>query len=55
MQGLGPGMFGRGVWRRGPMGSGMMRDLEGLRGERVGEVFLENMIPHHMAAVTMSQ
>jgi uncharacterized protein (DUF305 family) len=33
----------------------MMRELEGLGGDRVGEAFLEDMIPHHMAAVMMSQ
>lgn len=33
----------------------MMRELEGLRTDRVGEAFLEDMIPHHMAAVMMSQ
>ena len=33
----------------------MMRDLDGLRGDRLDRAFLEDMIPHHMAAVMMSQ
>ena len=33
----------------------MMRDLEGLTGDRLDRVFLEDMIGHHMAAVMMSQ
>jgi len=33
----------------------MMRDLRGLSGDRLDRVFLEDMIPHHMAAVMMSQ
>ncbi len=33
----------------------MMRDLEGLKGEVLDRVFLEDMIDHHMAAVMMSQ
>ncbi|HSE71051.1 MAG TPA: DUF305 domain-containing protein [Nocardioidaceae bacterium] len=33
----------------------MMRDLSGLSGDRLDRVFLEDMIPHHMAAVMMSQ
>ena len=33
----------------------MMRDLENLRGEELDQAFLEDMIPHHMAAVMMSQ
>jgi uncharacterized protein (DUF305 family) len=33
----------------------MMRDLSGLRGDALDRAFLEDMIPHHMAAVMMSQ
>ncbi len=33
----------------------MMRELEGLQGELLDRAFLEDMIPHHMAAVMMSQ
>ncbi len=33
----------------------MMRDLSGLSGDRLDRTFLEDMIGHHMAAVTMSQ
>lgn len=33
----------------------MMRDLDGLTGDRLDRVFLEDMIGHHMAAVMMSQ
>ncbi len=33
----------------------MMRDLTGLRGNDLDQAFLEDMIPHHMAAVMMSQ
>ena len=33
----------------------MMRDLTGLRGDALDRAFLEDMIPHHMAAVMMSQ
>jgi uncharacterized protein (DUF305 family) len=33
----------------------MMRDLQGLSGDRLDRVFLEDMIGHHMAAVMMSQ
>lgn len=33
----------------------MMRDLSGLSGDRLDEVFLQDMIGHHMAAVMMSQ
>lgn len=33
----------------------MMRDLSGLSGDRLDRVFLEDMIPHHMMAVMMSQ
>ena len=33
----------------------MMRDLEGLSGDQLDRVFLEDMIGHHMAAVMMSQ
>jgi uncharacterized protein (DUF305 family) len=33
----------------------MMRDLTGLRGDALDRVFLRDMIPHHMAAVMMSQ
>lgn len=33
----------------------MMRDLEGLSGDELDRVFLEDMIGHHMAAVMMSQ
>jgi uncharacterized protein (DUF305 family) len=33
----------------------MMRDLAGLTGEALDEAFLEDMIPHHMMAVMMSQ
>jgi uncharacterized protein (DUF305 family) len=33
----------------------MMRELEGLRGDALDRAFLEDMIPHHMAAVMMSQ
>jgi uncharacterized protein (DUF305 family) len=33
----------------------MMRNLEGLTGDALDEVFIEDMIPHHMAAVMMSQ
>jgi uncharacterized protein (DUF305 family) len=33
----------------------MMRDLEGLSGDRLDQVFLEDMIMHHMMAVMMSR
>jgi uncharacterized protein (DUF305 family) len=33
----------------------MMRDLTGLRAEALDRAFLEDMIPHHMMAVMMSQ
>ncbi len=33
----------------------MMRDLCGLTGDALDEAFLRDMIPHHMAAVMMSQ
>ena len=33
----------------------MMRDLPGLQGDALDQAFLEDMIPHHMAAVMMSQ
>jgi uncharacterized protein (DUF305 family) len=33
----------------------MMRDLSGLRGDALERAFLEDMIPHHMMAVMMSQ
>lgn len=33
----------------------MMRDLTGLRGSALDRAFLEDMIPHHMMAVMMSQ
>ncbi len=33
----------------------MMRNLENLQGAALDRVFLEDMIPHHMAAVMMSQ
>ncbi|NOX31741.1 MAG: DUF305 domain-containing protein [Actinobacteria bacterium] len=33
----------------------MMRDLSALRGDDLDRAFLEDMIPHHMAAVMMSQ
>lgn len=33
----------------------MRRDLSGLSGDRLDRTFLEDMIGHHMAAVTMSQ
>ena len=33
----------------------MMRDLRELSGDRLDRVFLEDMIPHHMMAVMMSQ
>jgi uncharacterized protein (DUF305 family) len=33
----------------------MMRDLSGLTGDDVDRTFLEDMIPHHMMAVMMSQ
>jgi uncharacterized protein (DUF305 family) len=33
----------------------MMRDLTGLSGDRLDRVFLQDMIPHHMMAVMMSQ
>lgn len=33
----------------------MMRDLTGLEGDALDRAFLEDMIPHHMAAVMMSQ
>ena len=33
----------------------MMRDLTQLRGDALDRAFLEDMIPHHMAAVMMSQ
>jgi uncharacterized protein (DUF305 family) len=33
----------------------MMRDLTGLRGDALDRAFLDDMIPHHMAAVMMSQ
>lgn len=33
----------------------MMRDLEGLSGEELDKAFLQDMIPHHMMAIMMSQ
>ena len=33
----------------------MMRNLEGLKGDAVDAAFIEDMIPHHMTAVMMSQ
>lgn len=33
----------------------MMRDLTGLRGDALDRAFLDDMIPHHMMAVMMSQ
>lgn len=33
----------------------MMRDLTGLSGDALDEAFLQDMIPHHMIAVMMSQ
>jgi uncharacterized protein (DUF305 family) len=33
----------------------MMRDLAGLTGDALDKAFLEDMIPHHMMAVMMSQ
>jgi uncharacterized protein (DUF305 family) len=33
----------------------MMRDLTGLRSDALDRAFLEDMIPHHMGAVMMSQ
>jgi uncharacterized protein (DUF305 family) len=33
----------------------MMRDLSGLRGDALDHAFLQDMIPHHMMAVMMSQ
>ena len=33
----------------------MMRDLEGLSGDALDRAFLADMVPHHMAAVMMSQ
>jgi uncharacterized protein (DUF305 family) len=33
----------------------MMRNLEGLQGDALDQVFLEDMIPHHMTAIMMSQ
>lgn len=33
----------------------MMRDLSGLSGDAIDRAFLEDMIPHHMMAVMMSQ
>lgn len=33
----------------------MMRDLSDLSGDRLDQAFLEDMVPHHMAAVMMSQ
>lgn len=33
----------------------MMRDLSSLRGDSLDRAFLQDMIPHHMAAVMMSQ
>jgi uncharacterized protein (DUF305 family) len=33
----------------------MMRDLTGLRDDALDQAFLRDMIPHHMAAVMMSQ
>lgn len=33
----------------------MMRDLSGLSGDALDRAFLEDMVPHHMAAVMMSQ
>jgi uncharacterized protein (DUF305 family) len=33
----------------------MMRDLSGLSGDRLDQVFLEDMVWHHMAAVMMSR
>jgi uncharacterized protein (DUF305 family) len=33
----------------------MMRDLSGLSGDALDRAFLADMVPHHMAAVMMSQ
>ena len=33
----------------------MMRNLEGLKGKELDRAFLEDMIPHHMEAIMMSQ
>ena len=33
----------------------MMRDLDMLKGDALDQAFLEDMIPHHMAAIMMSQ
>ncbi|MFF4620500.1 DUF305 domain-containing protein [Nonomuraea jabiensis] len=33
----------------------MMRDLSKLSGDALDQTFLQDMIPHHMAAVMMSQ
>ncbi len=33
----------------------MMRELSGLSGDELDEAFLWDMLPHHMAAVMMSQ
>jgi uncharacterized protein (DUF305 family) len=33
----------------------MMRDLSALSGDALDQAFLEDMIPHHMMAVMMSQ
>ncbi len=33
----------------------MMRDLQGMKGAVLDEAFIEDMIPHHMAAVMMAQ
>ncbi|MFB9628445.1 DUF305 domain-containing protein [Nonomuraea helvata] len=33
----------------------MMRDLSGLSGDALDEAFLQDMIPHHMVAIRMSQ
>lgn len=33
----------------------MMRDLETLKGDVLDQAFLEDMIPHHMTAIMMSQ
>ena len=33
----------------------MMRNISGLTGDDVDRTFLEDMIPHHMMAVMMSQ
>ncbi|MEU8108351.1 DUF305 domain-containing protein [Nonomuraea muscovyensis] len=35
--------------------STMMRDLSGLSGEELDKAFLQDMLPHHMVAIMMSQ